>query len=72
MSAADLPSILAAKEAERRRLQNLPWLEKLEMLDKLRERHLWLKTLRPAETQRMGQARHTASSGPKAGEQAGP
>ena len=37
---------LQAKEAERRRLRELPWLEKLEMLDNLRDRHLWLRQIR--------------------------
>lgn len=46
---AYLQTILQAKEAERRRLRNLPWLEKLEMLDKLRERQVWLQTMRPAK-----------------------
>lgn len=36
----DLQHIIQSKEAERRRLRALPWLEKLEMLDRLRERHL--------------------------------
>jgi len=36
-----------SKDAERRRLRALPWLEKLEMLDKLRERHLLLRQTRP-------------------------
>jgi len=49
---ADLPSIIQAKEAERRRLRALPWLEKLEMLDKLRQRHIWLQTMRPPTKQR--------------------
>ncbi len=44
---ADLQSIIQSKEAERRRLRALPWLEKLEMLDKLRQRHVWLQTMRP-------------------------
>jgi hypothetical protein len=43
----DLQRIIQAKEAERRRLRALPWLEKLEMLDKLRERQLLLGKMRP-------------------------
>ena len=35
------------QEAERRRLCGLPWLEKLAMLDKLRDRHLLLRQTRP-------------------------
>jgi hypothetical protein len=42
----DLQHIIQSKEAERRRLRALPWLEKLEMLDKLRDRHLWLRQTR--------------------------
>lgn len=38
--------IIKSKEVERRRLRELPWLEKLEMLDKLRQRHLWLQSFR--------------------------
>lgn len=38
--------IIQSKEAERRRLRQLPWLVKLEMLDKLRQRHLWLRDQR--------------------------
>jgi|GEM_PF-2014369 len=44
----DLQKIILSKAAERRRLRDLPWLEKLEMLDKLRDRHLWLKNVREA------------------------
>ena len=39
----DLQHNIQSKEAERRRRRALPWLEKLEMLDKLRERHLLLR-----------------------------
>jgi len=39
----DIQQIVQSKEAERRRLRELPWLEKLEMLDKLRDRHLLLR-----------------------------
>ncbi len=45
---ADLQAIIQSKEAERRRLRALPWLEKLEMLDKLRQRHVWLQSMRSA------------------------
>jgi hypothetical protein len=43
----DLQHIIQSKEAERRRLRALPWLEKLEMLDQLRERHLSLQRMQP-------------------------
>ena len=43
----DIQQIVQSKEAERRRLRALPWLEKLEMLDKLRERHLSLQRMQP-------------------------
>ena len=43
----DIQQIVQSKEAERRRLRALPWLEKLEMLDKLRDRHLLLQQTRP-------------------------
>ena len=43
----DLQRIIHSKEAERRRLRALPWLEKLEMLDRLRERHLSLQRMQP-------------------------
>jgi hypothetical protein len=43
----DIQQIAQFKEAERRRLRALPWLEKLEILDKLRERHLLLRQTRP-------------------------
>jgi hypothetical protein len=42
----DMQHIIKSKEAERRRLRNLPWLEKVELLDKLRQRHVWLRSLR--------------------------
>jgi len=35
--------IVKSKEVERRRLRELPWLEKMEMLDRLRARHLLLR-----------------------------
>ena len=43
----DVEQIVQSKEAERRRLRALPWWEKLEMLDKLRDRQLWLQKTRP-------------------------
>ena len=43
----DIQQIVQSKEGERRRLRALPWLEKLEMLDKLRDRHLLLRQTRP-------------------------
>ena len=50
----DLQHIIQSKEAERRRLRALPWLEKLEMLDRLRERHLSLQRMQPrAEAARL-------------------
>jgi hypothetical protein len=41
-----IQQIIQSKDAERRRLRELPWLEKLDMLTKLRQRHLWLQTMR--------------------------
>lgn len=38
--------IIKGKAAERRRLRELPWREKLEMLDKLRERQLLVGSMR--------------------------
>ncbi len=46
----DLQHIIQPKEAERRRLRALPWLEELEMLDRLRERHLSLQRMQPRPT----------------------
>ena len=43
---ANIQQIKQAREAERRRLRELPWPEKLEILDKLRDRHLWLRQMR--------------------------
>jgi hypothetical protein len=43
----DLQRIIHSKEAERRRLRALPWLEKLEMLGRLRDRHLSLQRMKP-------------------------
>ena len=42
-----LQHIIQSKEAGRRRLRALPWLEKLELLDRLRERHLSLQQMQP-------------------------
>lgn len=53
----DFQQITKAKDAERRRLRELPWLEKLEMLDKLRGRHLLLRRMgseRPKARVRVG------------------
>ncbi len=43
----DIHRIVQSKETERRRLRALPWLEKLEMLDRLRDRHLLILSTRP-------------------------
>ncbi len=50
MTDSDLQRIIQSKEVERRRLRELPWLEKLEMLDRLRDRHLLLQQTRPPNT----------------------
>jgi hypothetical protein len=50
---SDISQIVQSKEAERRRLRALPWLEKLEMLDKLRDRHLLLRQARPQQESRL-------------------
>jgi len=42
----DMHQIVQSKEAERRRIRALPWLEKLEMLDRLRDRHLLIRRTR--------------------------
>ncbi|MEO8351322.1 MAG: hypothetical protein ABI680_06290 [Chthoniobacteraceae bacterium] len=42
-----LQHIIQSKKTERRRLRALPWLEKLEMLDRLRDRHLLLQRMQP-------------------------
>ncbi|MDD5199387.1 MAG: hypothetical protein PHC88_06245 [Terrimicrobiaceae bacterium] len=44
----DLQQILQSKDAERRRLRDLPWTEKLEILDRLRDRHLLLRQMIPS------------------------
>jgi hypothetical protein len=46
----DIQHIVQSKDAERRRLRALPWLEKLEMLDQLRDRHLVLRQTHPQES----------------------
>jgi hypothetical protein len=46
----DFQQIAKSKDAERRRLRELPWLEKLDLLDKLRDRHVLLQSLRPKTT----------------------
>jgi hypothetical protein len=43
----EMERILESKETQRRRLRELPWLEKLEILDRLRDRHLLLQRTRP-------------------------
>ncbi len=51
--------IVQSKEEERRRLRGLPWLEKLEMLDKLRDRHLLIRRTRPRKEDVLGIAKPT-------------
>ena len=41
-----MQQIIQSKDAERRGLRELPWLEKLDMLTKLCQRHLWLQSMR--------------------------
>lgn len=53
---ADFQPIVEAKEAERRRLRELPWLEKLEMLEKLRDRQLLLRETKVQESKVSGSA----------------
>ncbi len=43
----EMQRIIQAKEVERRRLRDLPWLEKLEILDRLRSRQLWQQSTQP-------------------------
>ncbi len=43
----DLQQIVQSTQAVRRRLRGLPWQEKLEMLDKLGDRHQLLRQTRP-------------------------
>ena len=45
-SSSNLEKIIISKEAARERLRRLPWIEKLELLDRLRERHLMLRETR--------------------------
>ncbi|MGI8437504.1 MAG: hypothetical protein ACR2NX_11460 [Chthoniobacterales bacterium] len=47
--------VVQAKEAERRRLRELPWLEKLKLLEKLRDRQSILRQtkVREPEAQRV-------------------
>jgi hypothetical protein len=47
---ADIQRAFEAKTVERRRLRELPWLEKLEMLDKLRDRQALLRQTRARES----------------------
>jgi hypothetical protein len=47
---ADIQRIAQAKTAERRPLRELAWLEKLEMLDKLRDRQTLLRQTRVIES----------------------
>jgi len=42
--------VIQSKEAERRRSRELPWLEKLELLDKLRERQVLLGNMKPGRS----------------------
>ncbi len=44
--------ILKSKDAERRRLRELPWPEKMEMLDKLRARQVLLAKMQPRSAQK--------------------
>jgi hypothetical protein len=44
-----IKTIARSKDAERKRLRDLPWLEKLEMLDQLRDRHRMLQATRVKE-----------------------
>ena len=46
MSLEQIKEIVRLKDAERKRLRKLPWLEKLEMLDQLRDRHRMLQATR--------------------------
>jgi hypothetical protein len=53
----DIQHIVQSKEAERRRLRALPWQEKLEILDKLRDRHLAIRQMRPRKAKALGLAK---------------
>ena len=46
MSLEQIKENVRSKDAERERLRKLPWLEKLEMLDQLRDRHRMLQATR--------------------------
>ena len=45
----EMQKIILSKDSERRRLRELPWIEKLEMLDRLRDRHLWIQQTKPIQ-----------------------
>lgn len=45
----EVQKIILSKDRERRRLRELPWIEKLEMLDRLRDRHLWIQQTKPIQ-----------------------
>lgn len=49
MNSDQIQAIVQSKDAERKRLQKLPWLEKLEILDQLRDRHRVLQATRVKE-----------------------
>ena len=49
MNSDDVQRIVQSKNAERKRLRELPWLEKLAMLDRLRDRHQLLQATRVKE-----------------------
>jgi hypothetical protein len=53
---ADIQQIVQSKEAARRRLRELPWLEKLEMLEELRDRQLLLQQTHRRESAALGRA----------------
>jgi hypothetical protein len=50
----DIQQIVQSNEAERRRLRALPWLE---TLDKLRDRHLSIRQMRPRKAKALGVAK---------------
>lgn len=52
----DWEKIAASKEARRRRLAALPYIEKLQILNQMRERDLALKNARPSNTKRFGRS----------------
>jgi hypothetical protein len=45
----DSDDILESKRALRERLRNLPFSQKLDMLDAMRERDIWLKSAKAVE-----------------------